>query len=158
MRQELTSGDWHTIAVADGDRGWHRQGAFVGPLPPDQIALLAELRKNWVPLLGAEAETLEPAPAERCDGHLHPACLVRDARGRERRLCFDPGTGRLAHIRAESDGVSVAYAYRDWRPIGRGLLWPHAVEVTIDGAVVKRITTRTLELDPDLPDACFRAP
>ncbi len=160
LRQEVRGEGYEGTSILVGDRAIFRQGPLAGPLAPEDAALLRELRKNWVPLLGAESEALEALPRETRGGRVCDALLARDPRGRARRLLLDAETGLLAAVvaRPESSGApEVEYAYGDWRRVD-GLLWPHEIRVTTGGVVTKEIRTVRVAVNEDLPGALFDLP
>ncbi|MCI0343449.1 MAG: hypothetical protein L0216_20270 [Planctomycetales bacterium] len=160
LRQEVRGEGYEGTSVLVGDRAVFRQGPLAGPLAPEDAALLRELRKNWVPLLGAEGDALEALPRETRGGRSCDAILARDARGRARRFLLDAETGLLAAVvaRPEAPGTpEVEYSYGDWRRVG-SLLWPHEVRISTGGVVTKEIRTVKVVANEDLPGALFEMP
>ncbi|MHC5019219.1 MAG: hypothetical protein ACYTGX_03715 [Planctomycetota bacterium] len=165
LRQIIVRGTTEQHSILDGERAWAvitsgAQAPVVSELGPPGVAKLRELRKNWVPALGAEAESLSYSePGVRPD-LAQEAITATDARGRSRVLTFSTRTGLLARITAGSGDTQVHYDYRDYRLVrslgGAAVQWPHAIDVRVGDQVTKRIRTVTIELDPELPPKAFR--
>jgi hypothetical protein len=165
LRQIIVNGDTEQHSILDGERAWAviRSGStkpIVSEILPPGVAKLQELRKNWVPVLGAEAESLgTPGPAH-AGPEPRPRIRATDRHGRTRVLTFSAQTGLLATITANPGGEEVEYRYEDYRAVrslsGGAILWPHRITVSAGGRVTKRIRTVTIELDPELPPKAFR--
>jgi hypothetical protein len=165
LRQIITRDDTEQHSILDGERAWAviKSGAkepIVSAMLPTGVARLRELRKNWVPVLGAEGESLAipDIPENRHTGE--PALLATLRLGRTRTLFFSGDSGLLSTIVAGSDGERVEYRYEDYREVrslsGGAIQWPHRITISVGGRVTKRIRTVTIELDPELPPNAFR--